>query len=226
MPFKIETDGMNNRLVLGDEPFQCVIYSKSGSGKGLLGESIIEKMHNKGWQIIILADPKGEIEHGFAMFEPKAHYHLNGLRKQGKKPSTKKVKIYHPFTFRIPNRKLPEINFYTLSLKDLGRAEWGMIVETFYDSYTIKIMMDTCQSIRSYDDVFSFIHRIRNSIKGKKKEGQVYYDPENFFVDVTSGKITSLQDIVNYLKIFKNDWVLSSDDCPLKLNIKEMLRDQ
>lgn len=209
------------------EPAQISIYAKSGSGKGLHGESLAELFHDNGYLIIVLCDPKNEIEYGFAQFKPEEKYHLNELRKQGKVPKEKKVKLYHPFTFSIPkNKYLPDINFYTLPLKELRREEWSMIAESVYDSDTIKLLMDSSNSIGKEDELYSFLHYIQQKVKGKKEKKEMHIDPDNFDLQVTSGTLKSLQDVSNYFKIFKNDWFLSSENCPLNLDMKSILQDQ
>ena len=81
-------------------------------------ENIVEEYHNMGYTVIIISDNKEEIEWGYAEFLPIEKYHLDGLREISKKPGTKKVKIYSPFTFRLPRNKIPDFNIFTLSLKD------------------------------------------------------------------------------------------------------------
>jgi len=202
------------------------LVHNSGVGKGLSSEAIAEVLHNNGYQILVIADPKDEIEYGFAMFEPKEQYHLNSLRIEGGTPSKKKVKLYHPFTFSIPKKKLPEINFYSLSLKDLGREEWGMLAETSFDSDTIKLIMDASQSIKKEDGLYAFLQYIQDKIRGKKDKKMFRADPDNFLLRASSGTMKSIQDVSNYFKIFKKDWFLSSDDCELKLDMQKILSDR
>src|SRR3990167_1308567 len=161
MVFRVITDGSNTYLTLkneyGDiEESQTAIFARSGYGKGLLSEAIAETFHEAGYLILVLADPKGEIEYGFQMFEPEATYHLNELKKQGYLPERKPVKLYHPFTFNIPkNKKLPEITFFTLSLKDMGRREWSMISESTYDSDAIKLLLHGSDSITNSEGIYA-----------------------------------------------------------------------
>ena len=114
------------------------IVAGSGWGKGLATEAMVEEFHRAGYVILCIADPKQELEMGFAEFMPKAEYHLENLRLVGKKAETKKVKRYHPFTFNIPKRRLPPFEFFTIPLKSLERSEWGLIAERNSDSDTMK----------------------------------------------------------------------------------------
>lgn len=111
----------HNHLYIGLEGNdQILIIAKSGGGKTLAGEGIVEEFHKAGYLVLVIADPKDEFEYCYQMFEPKEKYHLEHLTRIGKTPSKKKVKIYHPFTFNIPNDYLPEMTLFTFSLKDLG----------------------------------------------------------------------------------------------------------
>ena len=129
---KIRTE-INTYLSLKDDygkirNEQILIIGKSGWGKGLAMEGIAEKFYKAGYIVLCIADPKDELELAYSMFEPKERYHLDHLRKIGKRPEAKKVKIYHPFTFNLQvNKSFPDINFYTISLKDLGEAEFKFL---------------------------------------------------------------------------------------------------
>src|SRR3990167_6571587 len=93
------------------------IVAKTGWGKGLTAEAILEEFYEQGYLVISIADPKDEIELGFPMFELKEEYeydaylikHCNGV---GKKMQSRPVKVYHPFTTHLPETKLPDMNIY------------------------------------------------------------------------------------------------------------------
>lgn len=202
------------------------IVAKSGYGKGLASEAILEEFHKAGYVVIALADPKDELEMAYAMFEPQENYHVDNLNLVGKHKSKKKVKLYHPFTFKIPKRSLPEFNFYTFSLKELGRKEWSMIAETAWDTDTIKLLLNASQNITNEDGIYGFMHYLQEIVKGKIDKKKIQPDPKNFFLSVTSGTAKSIQDIANYIQPFKNDFFLTKENSPTHLNWKKILRDQ
>jgi len=203
------------------------LYGKSGTGKTLAVESLIEEYKRAGYTILVLSDVKDEWEMGFSMFEPRKPYHLYHLRKIGKPIQTQQVKLYHPFTFRIPaNEKLPEINFYGFSLKELRRTEWSMIAETSTESDTIRLLLNACNSINKSDGLYSFLHLVRDSIKKIPTKGKhTHYDPKNFYLDTAPATAKSLQDISSYLIPFKEDHFLVADNSFLKLDWKNILND-
>jgi hypothetical protein len=202
------------------------VVAKSGWGKGLAVEGFIEEYHRAGYIVLILADPKNEIELGYAQFLPKERYHLDALKKEGKKPEKKKVKLYHPFTFRLPRQKIPDYNFFTLSLKELGRKEWGMIAESGWDTDTIKLLLNASQNLTDETGLYGFIHSIQDMVKGNKEERSMRPDPKNFYLSITGGTLKSIQDISNYLQPFKKDYFLAKQNCSINLNMKQILTDQ
>lgn len=203
-----------------------IILGSSGTGKGILGEALTEEFHKQGYVVLIIADPKNEMEYGYAMFEPISQFHLNYLKSTGKRPERKNVKLYHPFTFRLPRHALPEINFYTFSLKDLGRQEWSLIAETGWDTDNMKLLLNASETISSSDGLYGFVHYLFESVKGRQEGKGVKSDPNRFHLPVTGGTGKSLQDVVNYLKPFEKDYFLAPDNCKLNLDWKEILSDQ
>jgi len=227
MNLKIE---QNTFLMIGEKDDvlaeQIQIYATSGKGKTLAVETIVEEYHRAGYLIAVISDPKNEIEFGYQQFLPKAKYHLDGLRLIGKKPEIKKVKLWHPFTFRIPREKLPDFNLFTLSLKDLGKAEFGMLAETHADSDTIKLLMKASEDISNEDGLFSFLHYIQELTEGKGDNRRRKPDWRNFGLSVSGGTLKSIQDISNYFHPFEKDYFLAKENCPLNLDIKSILQDQ
>ena len=204
---------------------QIFIFSKSGWGKSLALESLIEEYKRAGYTILILADVKGEWELGFAMFEPRKPYHIYHLRKIGKPIGKHEVKLYHPFSFRLnPNQSLPEINFYGFSIKDLGREEWSMIAESAMESDTIRLLLNASNSISKSDGLYSFLHFVEESVI-KKDRRRMIADPRNFYLKTATATAKSLQDISSYLIPFKEDYFLVPDNSQLKLDWKNILND-
>jgi hypothetical protein len=202
------------------------VFAESGYGKSLFCEAIMEEYKKAGYTVIILADVKGEVESGFAMFKTKKRYHLEFLRKIGKPVDPLNVKLYHPFTFNIPkNTSLPEFNFYGISLKDLKREEWAMLAESMSDSDTIRLLLNTCQNMARTDGLYTFLHTIEESVLGRKEKRTFKPDPKNFFLRSTPATGKSLQDVSSYLMPFKYDYFLVADTSPIKLNWANILND-
>ena len=227
---RIKTE-INTYLALKDEygkiqNQQILIIGKSGYGKGLATEGLVEELHRAGYIVLCLSDVKDEFEFAYQMFKPDEIYHINHLKKIGKKPQGKKVKIYHPFTFSIPKEYLPEIIFYSLSLKDLGRKEWGILAETDWDTETMRLLLNASQNITKEDGIYGFVHYIQDAVKGKRIEKSKRADPKNFYLEATSGKMTAVSDISNYLQPFKRDYFLTKDSCSLNINWESILNDQ
>jgi hypothetical protein len=205
---------------------QIAVFSRSGFGKGLISEGIVEELHKHGILIINICDPKLEVEYGFAKFPAFEHYHLELLKKLGRKSEAKKVKLYHPFTFSIPKNYLPEINFYTIPLKSLAREEFSLLSESAWDSETIKLLINASTNISDSDGMYTYLHYIQSLVKGKKENRKTKPDWRNFGLESTAGTPKSVSDISNFFQPFKNDYFLSPKNSPYNLNWKEILSDQ
>lgn len=202
------------------------IFSKSGYGKTVIMESIIEEYYRAGYTVLVLADVKDEFELGYAQFPPVKPYHLYRLRKDGKPVKTYPTKIYHPFTFNLPREKLPEINFYGFSLKDLRRAEWSMLCESAWESDTIRLLLNASTSIKDSDGLYGFLHYIQDSILGRDGErGSRKADPKIFHLKTTGGTAKSLQDVASYFLPFKKHLFLLPHNSTLKLDWEKILND-
>jgi hypothetical protein len=203
------------------------IYAMPGFGKTLTMETIIEEYHKRGYVILVLSDVKDEFEFGYAMFKPEKPYHLDHLRKIGKPIQTKKVRLYHPFTFNIPKGYLPDINFYGFNLKDLRRSEWSMLCESSWESDTIRLLLNASNSMGDSDGLIEFLHSIQNLIFGKRKgkEKSIKSDPGLFHLRTTGGTVKSLQDVASYFLPFKKHLFLISNNSPLNLDWRKILSD-
>jgi len=206
-------------------PFQLGIYAKSGHGKGLASEFIVEEWRKltKG-VVLIIADPKNEAEYSYVQYPPTEKYHCDRLRLDGIEKGSYPCKMYHPFTFNIPKGYLPNINFYSISLKDLTREELSILSETPFDSESIKLMLRVSNMLLRNEGLFKFLHRIQDSIGNKKTKKRVV-NSENFYLNVGAGKSKSLTEISGYLYPFKKNYFLRKDICQYKLNWKEILED-
>jgi len=220
---------INNYLMLDDfdgkiDNQQILIVAKSGHGKGLSAEGIMEKFHNAGYLVLCVSDPKKEWELAFSMFKPKSKYHLRHLRKIGKIPSTIPVRLYHPFSFNIPKDYLPNINFFTFSLKEFQREEWSTIVEAESDTESVGILLNTSNNITKEDGLHSFLHNIESSLSSKSSKSK--RDPKNFLLQVPPGTRKSISEISRKLQPFQKNYFLAKDNGALNLNWKELLQDQ
>ncbi len=205
---------------------QYLIIAKSGAGKSMFTEAIAEKYHKHNFLTIVIADPKDELEFCYQMFPARENYHIQQLRKIGKKPEGKPLKIYHPHTFSIPNTLLPEMNLFTLSLKDISREGWSLLAETEFETETIRLLLKASNEITKEDGLYGLVHYIQNSIKGKKTGKIRKADPKNFYLESGSGTLKTITEISNYLQPFKRDYFLAKDSCHLNLNWKELLQNQ
>lgn len=203
-----------------------VVYARTGYGKTLAVESAIEEFHRMGYTVLILSDVKRGWEFAYSMFEPKKPYHVHHLRHIGKPIQTKKVKLYHPFTFDIPkNKMLPEINFYGFALNSLRKAEWSILTESYADSDATRILLNAASNLDSSEGIYSLLHTVQDSIIGKKEKKKVKPDWKKFGLRITAGTPKNLQEIQRYFLDFKRDYFLLPNNSKLQLNWGEILND-
>lgn len=208
-------------------PRMILISAYTGGGKGLSQEGLAQIYHEDGKCVVIfICDPKQQIEAGYAQFLPKSQYHLEALRKEGRIPRKKQVKIYHPFTFNIPKGNLPDYNIYTMSLKSLTRADFSMLLETQSDNDSIKLLLSAIQKLEPNEGLHSLLHLIGDMTIGKKEGKTIKYDKTNFYLPVTSGTAKSLQDISNNFKIFEKHYFLAKDSCKYNIDMEQIINDR
>jgi len=200
-------------------------FAQSGWGKTLSVESLLETYHKQGFTIVCLADVKDTWELGFSMFKPVKKYHLRRLKKDRIEPSSKKVKLYHPFTFNLPKIKIPEINFYGFSLKDLGREEYSMILESAWESETTRLLIDASNSVSNSVGLHGFLNYIQDRVMREKAGGESTPDWDNFGLKVAGGTTKSLVEVGSHFKPFQKDYFLVPDNSEIKLNWEEIIKD-
>lgn len=207
---------------------QVQIYGKSGSQKGMFSEGLCEV-----WQyltkgiVIWLVDPKKEVEGSYASYQPEEFYQLNRLKMDGMVPRTHETKLYHPFTFNIPDKKyLPDINFYTIPIKALGDSEFGILAETDFESETVKLMERARDNLLNDGGIYTFLHDIERLTEGSKSKKHPIREPENFYLKSGVGTAKSVAEASNCLRpFFYNDYFLSKENSKYNLNWKEILND-
>lgn len=211
---------------------QIVIFARSGYGKGLTSEGLVEWYHKHGYIAIIIADPKNESEYAYQMFPPQEKYHLNHLNNiasaylgSWKLPHRQNVKLYHPFTFSLPKTLIPKMNIFTIPLKSLGRSEWGLLSEVHGENETVSVLLKASEEINNEDGLYSFAHYVQDSVKGKG-EKKKKADWKNFGLEATSGTMKEVSKISNILRPFKKHFFLSKQNCEYNIDWRSILTDQ
>ena len=144
-----------------------VLCSVSGAGKTLALENVVHNYWKKGFTVINLTDVKLNFENCFACLPINVipDFHKFKIEKQNELDKMEQVpmKIYHPFTFNLPSRKLlPDINIFTIPLKSLRREHFSFLSETHASSETVKLLLSTTESLKSTDGIYAYF-RLVNS---------------------------------------------------------------
>lgn len=115
-----EIEGMPDSIMLRDA--NILITSSSGGGKSVLIKALIESLKNylkqKGSDAVVIYvnDPRKNFEHLYCIGVPSRKYHLDSIRMRGGIPSQQPVKIWTPFSSKIPKKLIPEQNFFTIPI--------------------------------------------------------------------------------------------------------------
>jgi len=206
-------------------PEQRMFFAKSGHGKGLAIEQFVEKWKQATNGIVImLADPKNEGEGSFVMYEPTEPYHVEQLKSDGAKPQRHKCKLYHPFSFNVPKGYLPDINFFTMPIKDMGREEWSILAEKSWDSEAIRILLRVSETLGRNKGLVEFLLAVEKFVEGKKKEKKKMRDPTTG-LKVSGGTSKSVTEISNLLHSFRVNYFLRKETCEYRINWKSILTD-
>lgn len=211
---------------------QILIISKSGHGKSLAAEEMIEALHDLGYLIIVLTEkPGAPLEIGFANFKPNYKYHLDYLESQKKTPQEKKIKIYHPATINAPShRDIPPIEFFTIPIRSISMQEITVLLEVEERNKGAIILNNAISKLGPEDNIYDLLWRAERSISsaGRKQSGiYIPHFDEDFHVKGSeAGSKTNIDEILSSFRPFLRDYCLSNDKGPFNLNWKELLSDQ
>ena len=204
-----------------------LITATSGQGKTILSESILHRLWKQGAVIISITDVKDEFELPFCQFLPEAQYHKDKLRKWGIPEETIPIKVYHPFSFNIPNEKLPEYELYTIPIKSLTRTELQYIAESKTDKTSIKMFLEAIQKLRKDEGIHHLIWTIQKMTEGETGKNKYSTDPNEFFAKGSKGGTEKqISEIIGYFNPFKTDYTLTPEDCKLNIDIKKIINDK
>lgn len=221
-------------LVVGDSSERIIIIQAGGQGKTLSAESIAEELHAKGVLIIFITDVKGEFESCYSLFEPMARWHLNALKKEGKKPNKKKGIIYHPFTSHIPKTLLPELNIYTLPMLDALKRDNIMFLaqpKKNDETDSIKLVLNALEDMTPNSNIYDLMDLIgrRATTQQRNIHGRdiVERDSDMFFMKThQKGSVTNVGEIGGWLKPYLKNYFLTPSNFSLNLDVKKLLADQ
>jgi hypothetical protein len=195
-------------------------------------EQIVNLYYRNGYTVISLSDVKDGVEFGFSMFRPTAPYHLAKLNQFGCPIETIPTKIYHPFSFDLPkNEKLPDFNIYTLNIKTIGRNDIGFLAETKENKRSIQILLDTIQKLGKEEGIHHLIFKAEEQTESLANltKGTIKYrsdNPDDFFTRTKIGTEKTSGEMNAYFKPFIHNYAITPSDCPLNINIKEIMNDQ
>lgn len=230
MTFRINEDEGVSRIQL-EIPVNMLIYASVGGGKSHLAEQIANFHYRKGFTVISLSDVKGTFEQAFSMFEPEAPYHLRKLRKFGCPIQAVPTKIYHPFTFKIPDHSLPPINFYTINIKNLNRTDLNFLAETAENKRSIQILLEQVEALKKTEGLHHLAFYADEKTESDVNIGNTKIrlrsdNPDDLFSRTKMGTEKTSSEINSYLKPFNKEYCILPANCPHNIDIVQIMNDQ
>ena len=216
-----------------------IFIGNSNSGKTVAADKYIESIRRiERGKVVVIAltnKPGNDYDFGFNCFEPFDESQVKLLKRIGREPKAEKIKLYHPFVFdsevylknsEIRNRKLPEINFYTYSIKDLTEKSWASLLNRNQDDIPIDVSMQTAKELSNHEGYLEFLQRINQKVRrgeiDKLKIGKV---EDGFIFDTDSEDKTTLSKIVKPMRKLYTHFFLQSHDFELNLDFEKILND-
>lgn len=172
-------------LVRGDERYmawktgqskitstQGLIMSDPGHGKTTLLESMINSFIDAGGIVIVIHDPKKKVELGFCQFNPEDiyDYHQEMLDYYGIKSKRIKVKVWHPLTVNIPNKKIPEMQFFSFPLSSITTEDIIFLLESDQDKSNRELLTIAFSQLKKTDTIYEIMQKINAQMKRKELE--------------------------------------------------------
>ena len=211
-----------------------LIVGEVGTGKTVFTNRLIRLFLKCGYKVIVVADvkkDKGCLESAFLQFPVTEGYHKRALINQREKVEIYPVRVYHPFTFKIPSGKIPETNFFTISIKTISEEEIKFLLEIEdTKSVSFRMLFNAINNLKEKEGTIHLLHNLRDMIERKKSN--IYgmeissADPDRYYLKgVSSGQITNVDELASILP-FENHFYIMQDDFRLNLDIARIMNDR
>jgi len=236
---KGERNGLNYLHLDGVNSIVLIIGC-TGSGKTVLTDSTAWQMkHLKGYKVIYLTEkPQGCMENAFCGIERNSKKQDKIIISDGMVHDfvidNEKIEVYHPFTFQFPKNNVPNImRLFTLPLKKIEEESFCALLGRTSDSPTVKLCTEVKQSMKDYDDMYSFLFKAfekstlgqENNIKfvSSAKEDEMGLPIESF------GSKDDIELLKHSFKKFQTHFFIQDNKCEMNLTeekLIEMINDQ
>ena len=191
------------------------------SAKTCAGERVAQIYRRTGAKIIYVCDQKDEIEPAFSMFEPEAEYHKNEMKFRNEQPETFNVRINHPYTQNIPNRREPETNYFSLPIKSALQDNMiKFILEDERENTAFNLLKMSVNDLKSTEGLFALAHNLRKN--ADKSETYSVFMTEEAGTGIQFAKDMEMK----LTNLFMDDYILMPESHPDNLDMKRILKDK
>lgn len=213
-----------------DNP-QILFSGMSGSGKSVHLERWIANLIKEGYTVIVITEKENhEFESAFAMFPVKSKYHLDILNAKGIKPMEKDklrdfVRIYHPFTFNIPDTPLPTMQFYTLPIKGISEQGFSSLLVGSEDSKRVRQCYSASKILSDRENLWDFLERVCTKDEDRKEKKFNYNRREMLIQIPTSKDKADISEAKESFMPFREDFYLHSSHSKYNLKMEKIIND-
>ncbi len=150
---------------------QVFAMGGQGNGKTVLMEAYIDRMIRYEGKCFIFDDPKDKLELGFMQFKQDKERLLNMY---GLKPIQHKVELFHPLTTLLPNKKIPEMKFFSFPITSIDEEDILFFLESDEDKQNRELLITAVGKLSKDSSFYNLIQytnaemRSKAIIKGKR----------------------------------------------------------
>lgn len=215
--------------VLEDDPKvpkHTLIVGASGCGKSMTMEAFANFYYENGYTIISVTDTKDNLEVAFSMFKPIEDYHLKFNEMCQIPIKSMPTKIYHPITFNIPNKKLPDINFYGFPMRFITRNQLKFIIESEQETDAMRILNYEINNMKPNQGLHHLIYYLEKKAT-KNQTNKRDLNPNSFFTKAGQGGTQkTVSQIITYFRPFIKDYFLLPNNNENNIDLKSIINDQ
>lgn len=167
------------------KPHHFLFYGVSGHGKSIASECVAEKLHQKGFLVIVITEKfKNRLEYAFCQFLAEVEHHVKYLEDQGKPQAKKNAIIYALYVDNDkyvnkedPSKKywdknIPPMKFFTIDIKnDVTIKLWKILFDTVKTTESILAVISCQKELTDNEGCMDLARRCKEKIRKKQLKG-------------------------------------------------------
>lgn len=212
-----------------------LIFGRTGSGKSILTERMVEEFYKLGITIIVMTvKPDSEYDFGYCMFKPDDPEHLSILNQQGEEPSEMPTKFYHPLSLHFGKKdeddtrinKIIEHTFYSYPIKSISENALKALFVSESDAIAIATTQKLIKRLKDSDGVINFLWDCYKELNKNEDEDifELMEDMNNIPMK-SMGSNPTLKLIQNSFALFNESPFLQNKYSQYNLDMEKIIND-